>query len=503
MDVNNVLLGISLIIMFGFFAEFIFKKFGIPDLLLLVFLGFIIGPNVLHWANPADFTILAPLFTSFALLFLLFEGSLSIDLRSFAKGLVSGSSVAFFNFIVSSAVILGILLLLGFDFLLALLIGFALGGISSAFVMPLLKQLKPKGETYTILALESALTDVFTIVFALTVMQLIKLNIFNFKTVLVQIVSLFAVAGLIGIVGAVLWIFLDKRVFKEHRSFMSTIAFLIIVYFITEFLGGNGAIASLFFGIVLTNSKQITSIIKGIASKNEKDQEVAIKGELGLAALSNEEHLFYSQISFFLKTFFFVYIGLLLNLKNMKAFFIGALLALAIMFARNLSLVITKKMASDDKTLINAVFARGLAAAAVIQIVVENNIIHDSGIVDMVYFFIVATILLSSIRVFIYRIKNPAVEAKIEAQAKVEAKVEEKIEAEEAKIVAKAKVEEEKLEAKLEAKIEAQAKVEAKLENNAKLDKIDVATAAKSVDGNDELEIKKNLKKTLHKSKNK
>ncbi len=404
MEITTILLGVGLIVLFGFLAEFIFKKFGVPDLLLLVILGFMIGPNVLGWADPANIASFAPIFTAFALLFLLFEGALSIDLRSFAKGLVSGSSIAFFNFIISSLTIFCILLILKFDFMIAMLIGFALGGVSSAFVMPLLKQVRPKGETHTILALESALTDVFTIVFALTVMQLIKLNVFSFQSVFSQIVSLFAVAGLVGIIGAVVWIFFDKKVFKEHKSFMSTIAFLLIIYFITEYLGGNGAIASLFFGIVLTNAKQITSIIKGITTRNEKDQEVAIKGELGLTALSSEEHLFYSQISFFLKTFFFVYIGLLLNIRDTRAMLIGGLLAFAILLVRNLSIVITRKMDKEDRSLINSVFARGLAAAAVIQIVVENHIITDSSIVDIIYFFIVSTILLSSIRVFIHRI---------------------------------------------------------------------------------------------------
>jgi len=416
MDVSIVLLGIGLIIVFGFFAEFMFKKIGIPDILLLVLLGFLIGPHVFGWVQPEVLKPFAPIFTTFALLFLLFEGALSIDLRSFAKGLLSGSSISFFNFMVSTVVITGILVLLKFDFLISLLIGFALGGVSSAFVMPLLKQLKPDGKVYTVLALESAITDVFTIVFALTVMQLIQINIFSFRNVLSQIISLFAVAGLIGIMGAALWIFLDKKVFKEHKSFMSTIAFLLILYFITEFLGGNGAIAALFFGLVLSNSRQLSSIIDGIKSKPEavvaknSDKETPRQEVHGhnhpiLIALSSEEHLFYSQISFFLKIFFFVYIGLLLNINSSKAIIIGGVLALAILLVRNLSSVITRKMSKEDKTLINAVFARGLAAAAVVQIVFDNGILTDVLLLDITYFFIVSTILLSSIRIFIYKMK--------------------------------------------------------------------------------------------------
>jgi len=415
MDVSIVLLGVGLIIVFGFFAEFLFKKFGIPDILLLVLLGFLIGPQALGWVQPEALRPFAPIFTTFALLFLLFEGALSIDLKSFAKGLLSGSSISFFNFIISAATITGILIILKFEFLIALLIGCALGGVSSAFVMPLLKQLKPDGKVYTVLALEAAITDVFTIVFALTVMQLIQINVFSFKNILSQVVSLFAVAGLIGIVGAALWIFLDKKVFKEHKSFMSTIAFLLILYFITEFLGGNGAIAALFFGLVLSNSRQLSSIIDGIKSKpgiEVKRAEQQLSGVIIpnhnhpiLVALSSEEHLFYSQISFFLKIFFFVYIGLLLNIHNSQAIIIGGVLALAILLVRNFSSLITRKMDKGDKYLINSVFARGLAAAAVIQIVFENGILTDVLLLDITYFFIVSTILLSSVRVFIYKMK--------------------------------------------------------------------------------------------------
>lgn len=415
MDVSIILLGIGLIIVFGFFAEFMFKKLGIPDILLLVLLGFLIGPHGFGWVQPGTIKPFAPIFTTFALLFLLFEGALSIDLKSFARGLLSGSSVSFFNFLISTVTITGILVLLKFEFLIALLIGCALGGVSSAFVMPLLKQLKPDGKVYTVLALESAITDVFTIVFALTVMQIIQINVFSFKAVMSQIISLFAVAGLIGIIGGALWIFLDKKVFKEHKSFMSTIAFLLILYFITEFLGGNGAIAALFFGLVLSNSRQLGTIIEGIKSKpgeaaKNGTKEPAKQENHGhnhpiLVALTGEEHLFYSQISFFLKIFFFVYIGLLLNIDNSQAIIIGGALAIAILIVRNTSSLITRNMRKDERMLINSVFARGLAAAAVVQIVFDNGILTDVLLLDITYFFIVSTILLSSVRIFLYKMK--------------------------------------------------------------------------------------------------
>lgn len=48
-DVTYALLAVSLILFFGFLAEFIFKRFNIPDILFLIILGFILGPFVLNY----------------------------------------------------------------------------------------------------------------------------------------------------------------------------------------------------------------------------------------------------------------------------------------------------------------------------------------------------------------------------------------------------------------------------------------------------------------------
>ena len=71
--------------------------------------------------------------------------------------------------------------------------------------------------------------------------------------------------------------------------------------------------------------------------------------------------MFYQEISFFLKTFFFVYIGLLLNIENLKAVLIGSVIAVSILLLRSLSLLITHNYKPFDRMLINSLFARGIA----------------------------------------------------------------------------------------------------------------------------------------------
>ena len=408
MEVNYILFLVSLIVFLGYLAEWVFKKINVPDTLLLISVGFIIGPNVLNYIDPKALGAIAPLFTTFTLLFLMFDGSLYIDLRSFAKGIGSGISIGSINFFVSSAVITGIFYFLVNDPLLALMLGFSLGGVSSAFIIPIIKQIKVDKKLYPVLTLESALTDVLSIVFALTMMELKILNVIDFKSMLSQIVSKLLVAGMLGIMAGCLWIFLEnKKIIEADRNYMMTVFYVVLLYFVTEYLGGNGAIAAMFFGIVIVNSKIMLSIAQKFKRpvNKVKDEDQEVESGRTTCVVSQRERMFYQEISFFLKTFFFVYIGILLNVRNLTAVGIGLGTAVAVMLLRNISMLMTKSYKLSDRILINSLFGRGIAPAAILLMAMEKQLLMDQTIIDTVYFIITATIVLSSLRVFFYKRK--------------------------------------------------------------------------------------------------
>lgn len=373
---------------------------------MLIAVGFIIGPNILNLINPKTLGQLAPLFTTFTLLFLMFDGALSIDLRSFTEGIGSGISIGASNFFISTIVIGTIFYFLVHDVVLALMLGFSLGGVSSAFVIPMLKQITVNKKTYSILTLESALTDVLAIVFALTMMELSILKTFEINAVLSQIASLFFVAGFLGILAGFLWIFIEEKLIERDTNYMLTIAYVVLLYFISEYLGGNGAIAAMTFGIVIANSKILMNLAQKFREKRGKKKDTAEEEPAKTVNIvSRRERMFYQEISFFLKTFFFVYIGLLLDVTNLTAVAVGTGIAVSVLLLRNLSSLITKKFKEYDRLLINSLFARGIAPAAIILMAKVKKISIEPTVIDTVYFTITATIIFSSIRVFIYKRK--------------------------------------------------------------------------------------------------
>lgn len=410
--VTLTLLAIGLILFFGFFSEFTFKKTGIPDVLFLIVLGFVIGPHVFNFVTPASLANIAPVFTTFTLLFLLFDGAFNINLASLIKEFSSSFLLTIFNFVISSVVITIIMYLFHFPLSISLIAGFALGGVSSAFVIPVLKQMNVKPKIFSLLSLESALTDVFCIVFALTVIEFIRIGGgFGFQKTLSQLVALFAVGAVVGIVAGIIWTILVIKVFKEH-NYMITIAYIIIIYVLAQFLQGNGAIATLFFGLVLNNSKQLTSIFSGITSnvseKKLKKKNI-IKGDLGKSVTTRSEEFFYHQVSFLLKTFFFVYVGVLIDLTDLRALLIGVIITVVLLFTRRASWLLTKKDEPQDRKLVNSIFARGLAAAAIAQIALQQGVPFGDQLSKIVYVVITGTIISSSVMMFFVKRKLPKI----------------------------------------------------------------------------------------------
>ena len=406
MDIMLIFLGVGLIIFFGYFAEQLYSRTGIPDVLLLMLIGVLIGPLGIGLVDAAMFVGAATAFTTFVLLFLLFDGAFNLDLSSFARGLSKGSTVAIYHFTLSSLVTSGIMLVFGYDFFISLLVGFSLGGISSAFVIPILRAIKGQNKASSALTLESAFTDVLCIVFSLAVVDIITISAFSAQSVFSNIVQLFAVAGLIGVLAGFLWIFIHNKLLRGEKFYMITIAYVLILFVVTEWIGGNGAIAALSYGLVLKNSRALTDMITHITTKREPLEHAP-------HAVAKDEIFFYEQIAFLLKTFFFVYIGVLIPFNNTTALIVGTSIALAAIGVRQVLRLIVRDMPAQDGNLIIAVFGRGLAPAAIAQLAVAQGAIPigiAADIVGIIYVTIFATILFSSAQVYRFTRLSPTKE---------------------------------------------------------------------------------------------
>ena len=124
---------IGAIIAIGFTATLIFERTRIPDLLILIFLGLLLGPIALTYLGisfvpPGVLEVATPYFTAIALMIILFDGGLHLRLGQVVSklsivGLHTG--VAFLLTIFAIALVAWIVL--GYDWIVGLLLGAILG----------------------------------------------------------------------------------------------------------------------------------------------------------------------------------------------------------------------------------------------------------------------------------------------------------------------------------------------------------------------------------------
>jgi len=390
MDVAIVVLFIGALIFLGNLFNKIFALTKIPDLLILIVIGILIGP-VLGLVTPGDFGIVGPLFATVTLAVILFEGGLHLKIETIKSAFRGTIALTLVSFIATMLIASGVAYYFHYlDLIPALMLGAAVGGTSSAVVIPMIEYLHLGKDSHAILALESAVTDVLCIVLVLTLIDVYTLHELNIPFVALRLVSSFLIAAILGVIGGIIWSVLYPML-KTIKSIFFTPAFLFIVYGIVTLLGFSGAIASLAFGITL-GSLDTFRISKILPDSNIKQVE-----------LTQFEVVFLSQLVQLLKTFFFIFVGLSLILNDMAALIIGLEITLVLFVVRILIVhfFIPKSIPVWDASVMSVMIPKGLAAAVLAAIPLQMGVTGGLFIETTTYGIILFSIMICSILVLL------------------------------------------------------------------------------------------------------
>ncbi len=351
MNPTVILAVLAGLVFLGMALEELFRRTGIPDVLILLALG--IGISVTGVFDPSQLDGLDKIFTTCALVIILFEGALRLRLQDLKSALGGSLAMTLAGFILSAgALALVATTLFGMKPLVAVLFGCILGGTSSAVIIPMVQTMKMNKDTRTVLTLESALTDVLSIVFtlALTGALTSKSGGLELGVVGKDLAYGFGVALLIGAVAGFAWAVWLRVLRKKRASMLLVGAMVFIVHAAAEAVGTFGAIACLAFGVVLGNAQSFV-------------RNKPYAAELGIY---EGERMFLSEMAFLLKVFFFVYLGASLKLTGYEPFVFGGLATIIIYAVRPFAVRIAfraKSTPKKDASLAASLGPRGLAAA--------------------------------------------------------------------------------------------------------------------------------------------
>ncbi len=390
MPVSFIFLIAGVIILLGFFGSFLFEKTKVPDVLILMAVGVILGP-VSGFFSTGNMVHFAEYFGAFALMVILFEGGMDMDLEMLVKEFGTASALVTVSFVLSVTAIAGFFYFFQrWDLVRSLLFGTILGCTSSAIIMPIISKMSLKDDAKMILSVESALSDVLSVVCTISLIEFVKFEKVGIETPFRAIASAFSIAIVAGIAGGLLWLKVAKLLQGRKYFYMLTLAYILIVFAIVEFLGGSGPIAVLVAGIVLGNEKHFSRYLK-----TEK-----------MSLVDDTVKFFHGEITFFIRTFFFVYIGTMLDFRAIDGRFllVSLLLLFIILAVRYLSTEIVCMLFREKKEIRFIIFSmmpRGLASAILAMLPLTINMKDSAKFITYTFAIIVLTNVVMSTGIFI------------------------------------------------------------------------------------------------------
>ncbi len=395
MDIGSTIIFIGILVFLAHFFDWLFSFVRIPDVLLLMCIGLLIGPllNIV----PVDFLgEMGNVIVVLTLVIILFEGSIKLKLTSLKEAALGTIGLTFASFLLTMSVV-GLVLFefANFHIISSFLIGAIIGGNAAAIVVPLIEKIKIKESSKTTLFLESGISDVLSIVFTVALIASLEVGFFQINSFLIGTAKTLFISTFIGISAALAWSLLLNKVHNIQNSAFSTPAFVFIIYGIAETMQLSGLIAVIAFGIVLGN---IPALISSIREKHKFLHSI-----LHPQPLSTKELSFFREVVFLIKIFFFVFIGISLNFNDLTIIMIGLLLVI-IVFAVRVFVVlfsIPRSTLKFDASIMSVTIPRGLAAAVLALIPLQRGIEGGVLVQDIVYSVIFFSILFTSILIFL------------------------------------------------------------------------------------------------------
>lgn len=413
MEIAIGILSVGIIIFIAHFFSGLFEKIRIPDVLILVFIGFIFGP--LTKLVPAEtFGKLGNVFTTITLVVILFEGGLGLNIETIRKSMGRGMRLTAINFIGTLAVVATLAtIVLKMSILESLMLGTILSATAPAIVIPVVRKLSMKQDSSTTLILESVFSEVFTIVITLALIQAFKYHALEPTLILGGVISSFMLAGIIGAMAAFFWAAILENVRKLENPVFLTPAFVFITFGVSEMLGYSGAIAVFVFGIILGNIKHFNFIHKIVSKRIKKPQaprrrkwfrRLPFATEIEQSInLNDMEKMFLSEIVFLLKTFFFIYIGLSIQCNNLTFVILGLVITMEIFLVRIpvVQLAMSRKTTKFDASIISVMVPKGLAAAVLASLPLQAGTKQGAVIQEITYVVLLVSIVLATMFVFL------------------------------------------------------------------------------------------------------
>ena len=335
----SIAIGIfGIIIVIGFIGEILFEYTKIPSILFLMAAGLLLGP-VDHIFNQGVFLSFAPYLSTLVLVLIMFQGGIELDFLTVFKSSYLSMILIIIGLLLSIILVGGAFYVTGGgDLMQSLMLGVIVSCSSSTVIMLLLPNIDATEKSKTVIAIESTFNDAFAIIILIVLIEIAKNSSasFNVGGIALQTLYSFAVSALVAVIAGIIWYPLLKFLTNTKFAYSVTFAAMLVIVLIMHYIHGNGAIAILVFGIMMGNEDLLTKLKLNFFKMSIKNSVIK---------------KFNHEFSFLIRTVFFVFLGVVVELTDVGVeFFIRLfVIILLIIISRYIAVSAIFKMQNFKK----------------------------------------------------------------------------------------------------------------------------------------------------------
>lgn len=390
--VVQLLVEIAGILLLGALGEFIFARTRVPDVVWLVAAGILAGP--VSGLIPAGLLKPGiPFFGAIALTIILSSGAFRLRLSEVAAAAPRGILLGLSGFVFSLIAIYVFFWLstrMGYVHparpLAWLMAGAIVAGTSSVIIMPTMATARVPSRVARMLEVESSATDALTVIVTMVLIDLLMSGSANISRPFIALARDIGVGVALGVIAATFLLPGIPAMREKPHGYTVFLASMFALYGITDFFGGNGAMAVLVASVLVGNASTIVPRV--------------FPGARGAVFAATETiAIMQDQMTFLIKSFFFFLIGLMfpMDLKMI------ALAAAAVLFLMGMRipavLLSTRHMRLGKKEFgfLCAAIPRGLAAGVLATLPMQYGVPGSENLAPAVFAVIVLSVLVFAI----------------------------------------------------------------------------------------------------------
>lgn len=371
MHLENIIILVSATLLISYISSLFYSVTKIPDVIFLMGFGILMGP-VLGYVSKGLFAELAPMMSIIALSIILFESGINVKIETLVEHM-GRAMVLSLTTIFSAMLLVGVAINLimpnDFTLLQGMLLGAMVGGTDTVAVYSILEGAGQSLETSTstrfLLMMESIISNPVCIILSFTLIQMIMQPATSLSQAFKDIFSIFTLSSMFGLGVGMVWAKVLTRLRKRPHTYMITLAILFPLYIVSDAVIGEGAgaMAAFMFGIGLVNCRYLMGM-RGIQDKVLID--------------AHQLREFHEEITFFIKSFFFVYIGVFVSI-SLRYIFFGLFVVILLVSMRFFLIWGLSKpllLSDNERILSQFIYSSGLEAFVMAQL---PSIIDKAG----------------------------------------------------------------------------------------------------------------------------